>query len=197
MANVRAEVAIPSMSRRCPSVNDELPSFQIPVGLWLGDTENATVVTDLLADLQARGLSAECGLLVVIDGAKALAAGVRRVFGDHALVQRCTLHKRRNVGSYLPTELADRIDRRLAQAFNHLDPANRIARAKAIASELDRDHPDAAASLREGLEDMSTVPGWGCPGVWPATARSAGIRTLPVSQHSRQTGQGCGRMRRN
>jgi len=137
---------------------------KIPVGLWLGDTENATVVTDLLADLQARGLSAEGGLLVVIDGAKALAAGVRRVFGDHALVQRCTLHKRRNVGSYLPTELADRIDRRLAQAFNHLDPAKGIARAKAIASELDRDHPDAAASLREGLEDMFTVRRLGVSG---------------------------------
>ena len=63
---------------------------KVPVGLWLGDTENTTVVTDLLADLVDRGLSAEGGLLVVIDGAKALAAGVRRVFGDQALIQRCT-----------------------------------------------------------------------------------------------------------
>src|SRR6266542_2475440 len=137
---------------------------KVPLGLWLGDTENKTVVTALLADLVARGLDASGGLLVVIDGAKALAAGVRKVFGDQALVQRCQLHKRRNVGSYLPTELADRIDRRLAQAFNHLDPANRIARAKAIASELDRDHPDAAASLREGLEDMFTVRRLGVSG---------------------------------
>lgn len=67
---------------------------KVPVGLWLGDTENKTVVTNLLADLVARGLCADGGLLVVIDGAKALAAGVRRVFGDQALVQRCTLHKR-------------------------------------------------------------------------------------------------------
>jgi transposase-like protein len=65
---------------------------KVPVGLWLGDTENTTVVTHLLADLVDRGLSAEHGLLVVIDGAKALAAGVRRVFGDQALIQRCTLH---------------------------------------------------------------------------------------------------------
>lgn len=65
---------------------------KVPVGLWLGDTENKTVVTNLLADLVARGLCAEGGLLVVIDGAKALAAGVQRVFGDRALIQRCTLH---------------------------------------------------------------------------------------------------------
>lgn len=137
---------------------------KIPVGLYLGDTENKTVVTDLLADLVARGLSTDGGLLVVIDGAKALAAGVRKVFGDHALVQRCTLHKRRNVASYLPKELAERIDRRLALAFSHLDPTKGLDRARAIAAELDRDHPNAAASLREGLEDMFTVRRLGVSG---------------------------------
>jgi putative transposase len=65
---------------------------KVPMGLWLGDTENKTVVTHLLADLVDRGLSADGGLLVVIDGAKALAGGVRRVFGDLAVIQRCTLH---------------------------------------------------------------------------------------------------------
>jgi putative transposase len=65
---------------------------KVPVGLWLGGTENKTVVTALLADLVARGLGAEAGLLVVIDGAKALAAGVAKVFGEKAVVQRCTLH---------------------------------------------------------------------------------------------------------
>ena len=69
---------------------------KVPVGLWLGDTENKTVVTALLADLVARGLSVDGGVLCVIDGAKALAAGIKKVFGDHAVVQRCTLHKRRN-----------------------------------------------------------------------------------------------------
>lgn len=130
---------------------------KVPVGLYLGDTENKRVVTDLLADLQARGLSAEDGLLVVIDGAKALATAVRKVFGEHALIQRCTLHKRRNVASYLDKDLGGRIDRRLAQAFNHPDPDKGLARARSIASELETDHPDAAASLREGLQDMFTV----------------------------------------
>lgn len=137
---------------------------KVPVGLYLGDTENTTVVTDLLADLQARGLSAERGLLAVIDGAKALATAVRRVFGEHALIQRCTLHKRRNVAGYLSKELAGRIDRRLAQAFNHPDPAAGLARARSIAAGLEADHPDAAASLREGLADMFTVRRLGVDG---------------------------------
>jgi len=137
---------------------------KVPVGLWLGDTENATVVTGLLADLVARGLSAEGGLLVVIDGAKALAAGVRRVFGEAALVQRCTLHKRRDVAGYLPQELAGRIDRRLAAAFAQPDPERGLARARAIASQLEAGHPDAAASLREGLADMFTVRRLGVEG---------------------------------
>jgi transposase-like protein len=137
---------------------------KVPVGLYLGDTQNKRVVTDLLADLVARGLSAEDGLLVVMDGAKALAAGVRKVFGEHTPIQRCTLHKRRNVGSYLPKDTAERIDRRLAQAFNHPDPAKGLARAKAIAAALEQDHPDAAASLREGLQDMFTVRRLGVSG---------------------------------
>ena len=68
---------------------------KIPVGVWEGDTENGTVVKHLLADLVARGLRYEPGLLLVIDGGKALAAGIKRVFGKHTLVQRCVLHKRR------------------------------------------------------------------------------------------------------
>jgi len=68
---------------------------KVPVGLWLGDTENKTVVTALLADLVTRGLSTESGVLCVIDGAKALAAGIKKVFGEAAQVQRCVLHKRR------------------------------------------------------------------------------------------------------
>jgi transposase-like protein len=137
---------------------------KVPVGLWLGDTENRTVVTHLLADLCARGLSAQGGLLVVIDGAKALAAGVRKVFGAEALLQRCTLHKRRNVKDHLAKDLGRTIDRRLALAFAHPDPAKGLALARAMAAELEGDHPDAAASLREGLSDMFTVRRLGVSG---------------------------------
>jgi transposase-like protein len=110
-----------------------------------------------LADLVARGMDATGGLLVVIDGAKALASAVRRVFGDHALVQRCTIHKRRNVTDHLPRHRRAFVDRRLAKAFNEPDPARGLRAARALARQLEAEHPDAAASLREGLEDMFTV----------------------------------------
>lgn len=130
---------------------------KVPVGLWLGDTENKTVVTALLADLVARGLDVSSGLLVVIDGAKALAAGVRKVFGDQALVQRCVLHKRRNVADHLPKQTQPWVDRKLAKAFANPDPDAGLRAAKDLARSLEREHPDAAASLREGLEEMFTV----------------------------------------
>jgi len=130
---------------------------KVPVGLWLGDSENKTVVTALLADLVARGLRTEGGLLVVIDGAKALAAGVAKVFGERAVMQRCTLHKRRNVRDHLPQELAHKVDRRLALVFANPDAVKGLDAAKRLATELRPGHPDAAASLLEGLEDMFAV----------------------------------------
>ena len=130
---------------------------KVPVGLWLGDTENKTVVTHLLADLVDRGLSAEGGLLVVIDGAKALAAAVAKVFGDQAVVQRCTLHKRRNVADHLPADQRGWVDQRLARAFNHAEPDSGLRQARDLARQLELRWPDAAASLREGLDDMFSV----------------------------------------
>lgn len=130
---------------------------KVPVGLWDGDTENTTAVTDLLADLVARGLRFEDGILVVIDGSKALAAGVKRVFGWRAIVQRCVLHKRHNVESYLPDELAGPTDTKLARAFNDADPAGGKRVAEGIARQLEAKYPSAAASLREGLDEMFAV----------------------------------------
>lgn len=111
---------------------------KVPVGLWSGDTENTTVVTHLLADLVGRGLDTSGGLLVVIDGAKALAAGVHKVFGDQALVQRCTLHKRRNVKDHLPKDQGGFVDRKLAQAFANPDPDAGLRAAKDLARALER-----------------------------------------------------------
>jgi putative transposase len=130
---------------------------KLPVGLWEGSTENKTVVTALLADLVARGLRYDDGLLVVLDGAKALAAGVRQVFGDKALVQRCTLHKRRNVADHLPEKDKEGVDAKLVKAFGHPDPEQGLRNARQLAGLLDKTHPGAAASLREGLEEMFTV----------------------------------------
>src|ERR1700677_1518950 len=130
---------------------------KVPAGLWLGDTENKTVVTALLADLVSRGLDTESGVLCVIDGSKALAAGIKKVFGDAAAVQRCVLHKRRNVEGHLPKEISGAIDKRLALIFAQPDAAKGLAAARSLAKELEADHPGAAASLREGLDDMFTV----------------------------------------
>jgi putative transposase len=130
---------------------------KLPVGLWLGDTENTTVVTHLLADLHNRGLGAAGGLLVVLDGAKALHRAVRKVFGEAAVIQRCTIHKRRNITDHLPELEGSRVNTRLARAFNHPDPAAGLCAARELARALQARHPGAAASLREGLEEMFTV----------------------------------------
>jgi transposase-like protein len=130
---------------------------KLPVGLWLGSTENTTVVTHLLADLVDRGLDASNGLLVVIDGAKALARAVRKVFGQAALIQRCTIHKRRNVSDHLPEVERSRVDAKLTRAFADPDPDAGLRAARELARALQGRHPGAAASLREGLEEMFTV----------------------------------------
>jgi putative transposase len=130
---------------------------KIPVGILLGDTENKTVVTELLSDLVCRGLRFEEGILCVIDGAKALAAAIKKVFGDRVRIQRCTIHTPRNLTGHLPKEMGASIDKRLAVIFAQPDPEKGLDAAKRLASELDRDHPDAAASLREGLDEMFTA----------------------------------------
>ncbi len=137
---------------------------KVPVGLRLGDTENAVVVKDLLADLVDRGLRFEHGILAVLDGSKALRKAVAKVFGTHALVQRCTLHKRRNVTDYLPKARRDAIDKRLAQIFANADADTGLAEAKRLADQLRADHPDAAGSLLEGLDEMFTVARLGITG---------------------------------
>jgi len=135
-----------------------------PVGLWDGSTENKTVVCSLLADLVERGLRFDDGLLVVCDGAKALAAAVREVFGAKAAIQRCTLHKRRNVADHLPDKEQAWVDAKLAKAFGHPDPHTGLANAKSLAAQLEKNYPGAAASLREGLDEMFTVARLGIDG---------------------------------
>ena len=137
---------------------------KVPVGLRLGDTENATVVTDLLADLVDRGLRYEHGILAVLDGSKALRKAVVKVFGERALIQRCTLHKRRNCTDYLPKQRRKALDRRLAKIFANPDADAAVAEAKRLAATLKTDHPDAAGSLLEGLDEMFTVTRLGISG---------------------------------
>jgi len=137
---------------------------KVPVGLWEGSTENKTVVTALLTDLVARGLDSVDGLLVVIDGAKALSAAVRDVFGAQAAIQRCTLHKRRNIADHLPDKEKAWVDAKLVKAFTHPDPEQGQRNAVHLAGLLEKTYPGAAASLREGLTEMFTVARLGIDG---------------------------------
>ncbi|AEJ41309.1 transposase [Sulfobacillus acidophilus TPY] len=135
------------------------------LGLVEGATENHTVVMTLLQDLITRGLTAAQGLLVVIDGAKALAKAVREVWGHQVLIQRGQIHKQRNVLDHLPKSAEHRIRQKLRKAYREPDADTAAQALEAIAKELERDHPGAAGSLREGMEETLTVHRLGLPGL--------------------------------
>jgi putative transposase len=144
---------------------------KVPLGLAEGATENATVVCDLLAGLRDRGLDVTRPVLVVIDGAKALRRAVQDVF-DHPVIQRCQLHKLRNVTDRLPDAVASTVAKRMRRAYHQPDALVAQAELEALARELDRSHPGAAASLREGLPETLTVARLGVPPTLARTLRS-------------------------
>jgi putative transposase len=148
-----------------------LDGTKIPLALVEGATENATVVSDLLAGLRDRGLDVTRPILVVIDGAKALRRAVTEVF-DHPVIQRCQLHKLRNVSDRLPDAVASTVAKRMRRAYHHADPLIAQAELEALARELDRSHPGAAASLREGLAETLTITRLGVPPTLARTLRS-------------------------
>jgi putative transposase len=149
----------------------DLDGVKHPLALVEGATENATVVTDLLTGLRERGLDVTRPLLVGIDGAKALRTAVVDVF-DHPVVQRCQLHKIRNVQDRLPERLRGPVGNKM-RAAHHADSALEAEAAlTALARELDKTHPGAAASLREGLAETLTVLRLGVPATLARTLRS-------------------------
>jgi putative transposase len=158
-----------------------------PLALVEGDTENTTVVTDLLVGLRDRGLDTTRPILVVIDGAKALRAAVTRVF-DHPVIARCQLHKLRNVTDRLPDHLASTVAKRMRQAYRADTALEAEAQLEALAKELQRTHPGAAASLREGLAETLTVLRLGVPPTLARTLRSTNSIESMISiarDHSR------------
>jgi putative transposase len=130
---------------------------KIPLGLWEGSTENATLARTLLADLVERGLDPEQAILFVIDGGKALRRAITDVFGEHALVHRCHRHKERNVVDLLPEQDRDRVRSQIRAAWSLTDHRLAKQRLELLVSELDQTWPDAAGSLREGLDDTLTL----------------------------------------
>jgi len=127
------------------------------LGLWDGSTENATLCQSLLANLQSRGLRTDRSLLVILDGSKALRKAVRDTFGDVALVQRCQVHKLRNVLDHLPDRQRAWVKAGLQRAYRSTEvaPARRLLLD--LVRRLETDHPSAAESIKEGLDETLTV----------------------------------------
>jgi putative transposase len=145
--------------------------IKIPLGLWDGSTENKTVTVHLLADLVERGLDVEQGVLVVLDGSKALRAAVDEVFGP-VPVQRCIRHKERNVLDHLPERDRPAVKARLRKAWSSENHQLALDGLELLAGELDRSHPGAAASLQEGLQETLTLTRLGVRGKLKSTLQS-------------------------
>jgi transposase-like protein len=142
-----------------------------PLAVVEGSTENTTLVRGLLVGLRDRGLDVTKPILAVLDGAKALSAAVREVF-DHPVIGRCQLHKIRNVQDHLPEKLRSLVGKRMRQAYHADSALTAQALLEALAAELDKTHPGAAASLREGMAETLTVLRLGVPPTLARTLRS-------------------------
>jgi putative transposase len=146
----------------------DLDGTKHPLALVEGSTENATLARELLVGLRERGLEVTRPILAVIDGAKALRRAILDVF-DHPVIARCQQHKIRNVRDRLPQRLGGPVERRMRQAYHAASALDAQAQLEALARELDKTHPGAAASLREGMAETLTVLRLGVP---PTLART-------------------------
>jgi putative transposase len=142
-----------------------------PLAIEEGSTENATLVTDLITGLRDRGLDVTRPILAVLDGAKALSRAVRDVF-DQPLIQRCQQHKIKNVRDKLPERLRAIAERRMRQAYHAESAVQAEGLLTELAGELDKTHPGAAASLREGMAETLTIVRLGVPPTLARTLRS-------------------------
>jgi putative transposase len=165
---------------------------KVPLGVVEGTTENKAVCVRLVTGLRDRGLDPDRGVLVVIDGGKALDAAVRGVFGAKALIQRCRRHKERNVTDHLPEAERPLVQRRLRSAWATTDPVQAQHELEQLARTLARKRPGAAASLREGLAETLTVNRLGVGGKLLQTVES----TNPVESMIEIVRDHAGRVKR-
>ena len=142
-----------------------------PLAVEEGSTENATLATGLITGLRDRGLDVTKPILAVLDGAKALSRAVKDVF-DQPLIQRCQQHKIKNVRDKLPEKLRAVAERRMRQAYHAESALNAEGLLTELAAELDKTHPGAAASLREGMAETLTILRLGVPPTLARTLRS-------------------------
>jgi transposase-like protein len=133
------------------------------LGIHEGATENAAACGALLDDIIARGVATERSKLFVIDGSKALVKAIRDRFGERALIQRCQIHKKRNVRDHLPEYMRSSVSATMSQAHQTRDAVRATKLLENLARSLDAEHPSAAASVREGLGETLTVVRLGLP----------------------------------
>jgi transposase-like protein len=135
------------------------------LGLVEGATENSVAVKSLFGDIIERGVRSDLPRLFVLDGSKALAKAVRDTFGDMAQIQRCQVHKKRNVQSHLPESETANVGMAISRAYLEHDYDKALRQLNMIADNLDNRYPDAAASMREGLAETLTIHRLGLPGL--------------------------------
>ena len=142
------------------------------LGVREGSTENEAVCRSLLSELVDRGLAVERTRLFVIDGGKGIRKAIRGVFGEWALIQRCRVHKLRNVLEHLPEGQQAWVRATMRRAWASKDPAAAKRRLNALANQLEPNWPSAASSLREGLDETLTIAGLGVTGALYRTLSS-------------------------
>jgi len=139
---------------------------KVPLGVWSGSTENAVLTTALLQNLLERGLRVDAPMLFVIDGGKGIRKALHDVFGDRAVVQRCRVHKLRNVREHLPEERRAYVARQMHDAYKSKNASTAKKKLQQLAAWLEANgEQSAAASLREGLDETLTVLRLGLPEV--------------------------------
>jgi putative transposase len=148
-----------------------IDGVKVPLAIEEGSTENTTLATSLIVGLRERGLDVTRPVLVVLDGSKALRRAVLDVF-DHPVIARCQQHKIRNVRDRLPEKLRTLVEQRMRRAYHAESALAAQGQLEALAAELDKTHPGAAASLREGLAETLTVLRLGVPPTLARTLRS-------------------------
>ena len=131
---------------------------KVPLGIWLGSTENSRVCTAMLQDLLERGLRVDASILCVVDGGKGIRKALVDVLGDLAVIQRCQIHKLRNLRSYLPKSRHAYVLQTMKEAYKCKSADKARKRLQALVSWLERNgYDEAAGSLREGMEETLTV----------------------------------------
>jgi putative transposase len=161
------------------------------LGIQEGATENAAASKALLVHLREHGVDTEKNYLFVIDGAKALRAAIREVFGAGSAVQRCRTHKVRNVLDELPQEQHAQVRSLMRAAYKLENAADGMARMEKLARWIEREYPSAAASLREGLEETFTLNRLGLPPSLHRCLATTNLIESPQSGVRRRTGNVC------